>query len=63
MNEDDVICEIKWTVADVKTAFLIKHGCEPTEEQLQNCVNNVNEKALKDFSISYGWDFINEAII
>ena len=63
MNEDDVICEIKWTVADVKTAFINKYGHEPTEGQLQDCVENVNEKALKDFSISYGWDFINEAII
>lgn len=62
MNEDEVICEIKWTVADIKAAFEKQYGHEPTEEQLEECVNNLNTRRLQEYSISCGWDFINDTI-
>ena len=63
MNNNEVICEIKWTVEDVKVAFEDKYGRLPSDGELKDCVENVAIKALKDVSIERGWDFINEAII
>jgi hypothetical protein len=63
MNDDEVLCEIKWTVADVRTAFKNKYGREPTDGQLQECVENVDTELLEDRSIEFGWSFIDEAII
>ena len=63
MNEDEVICEIKWTVGDVKTAFVNKYGRLPSEGELNDCVENVAVKTLEEASIERGWDFINDAII
>ena len=63
MKDDEVLCEIKWTVADVRAAFRNKYGREPTEGQLKDCVENVETKDLVDRSIENGWVFIEEAII
>lgn len=63
MNEDEVICEIKWTVGDVETAFVNKYGRLPSEGELNDCVENVAVNTLEEASIERGWDFINDAII
>lgn len=62
MNEDDVLLTIRWTVADVKTAFLNKYGRDPTDDELEYCIDKLNIKALKDFSIENGWTFINDSV-
>lgn len=62
MKDDDVICEIKWTVADIRTAFFNKYKREPTETELQVLIEELNTRALQNFSIEYGWDYINTAI-
>lgn len=62
-NDDDVLCEIKWTVADVRTAFRNKYGREPTDGQLQDCIENVETSTLEEVSIERGWSVIDEAII
>lgn len=63
MNDDEVLCTIKWLVADVKSAFREEHDREPTEEELEECVSNVNVKTLEEVSIERGWSIIKEAII
>lgn len=62
-KDDDVLCEIKWTVADVRTAFRNKYGREPTDGQLQDCIENVETSTLEEVSIERGWSVIDEAII
>ena len=63
MNDNDVIAEIKWTVADVRDAFVRKYGRQPSNGELSDCVQNVDCKNLEDYSIECGWSFIEEAII
>lgn len=62
MNDDEVLCEIKWTVADVKSAFREEYDREPTEKELEECVSCVDTKALEEWSIERGWTFITDAI-
>lgn len=35
MNDNEVICEIKWTIGDVKTAFVNKYGRLPNQISLE----------------------------
>ena len=62
MNDDVVLCEIKWTVSDVKKAFVNKYGRNPTDEELKLCIDSIDFKNLEDRSIEFGWDFINPEI-
>lgn len=63
MNDDDILCTIKWTVADVRTAFKNKYGREPSKGELQDCVDNLDTSALEEVSIERGWSVVDEAII
>ena len=63
MSDNEVICEIKWTIADVRDAFARKYGRQPTDGELSDCVQNVQTNALENISIERGWDFIEEAIV
>ena len=62
-DDNDTICEIRWTVEDVRAAFRNKYGREPTKGQLKDCVENVDTKTLEERSIEIGWTLIDEAII
>lgn len=63
MNDNEVICEIKWTVADVRRAFATRYRRQPTEAELSDCLMKVDSQALEDWSNENGWRFIEEAII
>ena len=63
MNDDEVLCEIKWTVTDVKAAFRKKHKREPTERELSLCVWALDTKTLEERSIEIGWTIVDEAIM
>ena len=63
MELSDVVCEIKWTVEDIREAFVRKYGRYPTEGQLRDCVANVRDSALEDRSIECGWEVIQEELI
>jgi hypothetical protein len=63
MKDDEVLSEIKWTVADVKAAFKNRYGREPSDGQLQDCIENLDTKSLEDRSIEFGWSFIYDALI
>ena len=58
MNENDVICNIKWTVADVKQGFVNTYFREPSEEELKACIKKAD--TLHGFLIEQGWDFIEQ---
>lgn len=62
-GDDEVIAVIKWTVADVRKAFVDKYGRQPSKGQLRDCVENVETKRLEEAAITQGWEYINEAII
>ena len=62
MNKNKVLCEIKWTIPDVKEAFREKYNREPTEEELQTCIDEIDWGLIEDTSISNGWTIINSAV-
>lgn len=62
MKDDEVICTIKWTVADVRSAFVNEHGRQPTDDELQECVDNLDVSVLEEVSIERGWSIIKEVI-
>lgn len=62
MSDGDVICEIRWTVADVRSAFRERHGREPSCGELERCVTAVDAGALEERSIEAGWTLIDEAV-
>ena len=62
MKDDEVLAEIKWTVADVKNAFRERYNREPTEEGLQTCIDEIDWGLIEDTSISNGWTIINTAV-
>ncbi len=62
MDMNKVIAQIIWTVEDVAAAFKRKHGRQPNEKELEECIGNINLKTLNDRSIEYGWDFIDQAV-
>lgn len=60
--ENKVICEIKWTVEDIRVAFENEYGRIPTEQELESCIDKINIKAMTGVCIERGWDFIYEVI-
>ena len=36
MKDDEVLCEIKWTVADVRKAFVNRYGRQPSNGELSD---------------------------
>lgn len=63
MNDDEEICKIKWTVADVRKAYYDKYGHNGTDEEIKEAVSRIDTKALECRSIEIGWSFINEAVL
>lgn len=62
MNDNEVICEIKWTVADVRLAYERKYGHNASDEEIRETLARLNVKRLQEVGIEYGWEIINEAI-
>lgn len=63
MKDDEVLCEIKWTVADVRKAFVDRYGRQPSNGELNDCVQNLDTSTLEEVSIERGWSIVDEAII
>ena len=61
MNDDEVLCTIKWTVADVKKSLTEELNREPTEEEIQECIDEISWNLIEEQSISTGWTIINTA--
>lgn len=63
MEDDEVLYEIKWTVADVRKAFVDRYGRQPSNGELSDCVQNLDTSTLEEVSIERGWSIVAEAII
>lgn len=58
----EVICEIKWTVDDVRLAYERKYGHNATDEEIRELLDRLDVKRLKEVGIEYGWEIINDVI-
>lgn len=56
------LCEIKWTVDDLRVAYERKYGHTPTEDEVDEILNRLDVKRLEEVGIEYGWEIINEVI-
>ena len=61
-NVTDTICEIKWTVADVRMAYERKYGHKATDDEIEKLVNNINWKRVEEVGIENGWEIIDAVI-
>lgn len=62
MNDNEVICEIKWTVADVRMAYERKYGHRATDDDIEFLVNHINWKRVEEVGLENGWEIINVII-
>jgi hypothetical protein len=62
MNDDEVLCTIKWTVADVRKAFEETYKRQPDDNELQEAIDSISWETVEDSSIENGWVHINTAI-
>lgn len=60
--DDEVLCEIKWTVADVKKSFKERYGREPTKSELHLCIDEVDWSLVEEKGIENGWTVIDTAV-
>lgn len=58
MNDNQVVCEIRWCVSDVRSALEIA-GYEPSDENVQKALDNRLERTMEEMSVQYGWEFLN----
>jgi hypothetical protein len=61
-NVTDTICEIKWTVDDLRIAYERKYGRNATDKEIEEILDRLNVKRLQEVGIEYGWEIINEVI-
>lgn len=58
----ETICEIKWTVDDLRMAYERKYGHNATDEEIEEILDRLDVKRLEEVGIEYGWEIINEVI-
>jgi len=58
----ETLCEIKWTVDDLRIAYERKYGYAPTDDEVDKILNRLDVKRLEEVGIEYGWEIIHEAI-
>lgn len=58
----ETLCEIKWTVDDLRIAYERKYGYTPTDDEVDKILNRLDVKRLEEVGIEYGWEIIHEAI-
>lgn len=58
----ETLCEIKWTVDDLRIAYERKYGYAPTDDEVDEILNRLDVKRLEEVGIEYGWEIIHEAI-
>lgn len=58
----ETVCEIKWTVDDLRIAYERKYGYAPTDDEVDEILNRLDVKRLEEVGIEYGWEIIHEAI-
>ena len=61
-GDDRIIAQITWTVADVKNDLKDELGREPTEQEVEACLEYFEQENCEDQSTSYGWEFVYSAV-
>ena len=49
-------------VDDLRVAYERKYGHNATDDEIDEILNRLDVKRLKEVGIEYGWEIINEAI-
>ena len=57
-----IICKITWRIQDFIDCFRDEYGRSPTEKELDAIWNCYKAEDCEDDSISYGWNYIYQAI-
>jgi len=58
----ETICEIKWTVDDLRMVYERKYGHNATDDEIEELVNNINWKRVEEVGIENGWEIIDAVI-
>ena len=61
-GDDRIIAQITWTVEDIKNSLKDELGREPTEQEVEDCLEFFESESCEDQSTSYGWEFVNSAV-
>ncbi len=61
-GRNDILCEIKWTAEDVRTAYERHFGRNATDEEIDEYVNMIDWDRVQEVVIEQGWDII-EAVL
>jgi hypothetical protein len=61
-GRNDILCEIKWTAEDVRTADERHFGRNATDEEIDEYVNMIDWDRVQEVVIEQGWDII-EAVL
>ena len=56
------IAEVWWTKEDIKFDFIDRFDVRPTEEQIDEALENLNEDLMKEQMIEAGWEQIFIAV-
>lgn len=54
--------EVWWTKEDIENAFDERTGKRPTEEQIEEAVDNIDCNSMEEAMIQSGWEFIYNAV-
>jgi hypothetical protein len=57
-----ILCTITWSDRDVAEAFREKHGREPTEQELGECLERLDDGMLEEVCIERGWSVVQDAV-
>lgn len=58
----ETLCEIKWTVDDIRMAYERHFGHEATDEEINELVDRIDWKRVEEVGIEHGWDVIDSVL-
>ena len=62
MDMNEVIAQITWTVQDLHDAFLSEYNREPSEEEIDLILDNLNFESIEETGIEAGWNIIERVV-
>jgi hypothetical protein len=57
-----ILAKITWRIQDIIDSFKDDYKREPTDDELDRILDNYCSESCEDGSISYGWEYIYQAI-
>ena len=61
-GRNDILCEIKWTAEDVRTAYERHFGHNATDEEIDEYINMIDWDRVREVGIEQGWDIIGAVL-